>query len=664
MEKIIDIFNIITKENPTPDLSFFTTIVTIVFSAITFVISLSIIPFQKLSESVSGYLYKILIKEKKLLISIGLTFLISFLELIGLIFIKDCILSKFLYIFGLLIVFIVLFMYSIDVLKKLDITASVFSALESHFNKIAKIMEKKEKKIKRNPLYKYNELQNIIKNSLLSQESSESYPKGNVYIDCEKIFSYKCSFIYELIQRNIDKNDYSNFEASINGLEKCLNIYFDYINNHYIIIDNFFIDFLEHSKNIISKCCKKTNNLYYEYYCILIEKIINKILSINIPKSFYQEKIIDFFFDFLYFEKKNLADCSRYIQKTFDFIRDGKTYQSVLDNFHEHFNFLIDVIYKLENPIEKSTLNYLINAFTYQVMSCKTNVYTEYVMDLIIELQEKEDAKKLLTPMLVFDDYTTDLAVGIDKKDKTLASCVIHFLLPQEELDNINDIKQRNLYRIELTLRIIKILENRYKKGGTFVNGIIVQMFVIFFNIIILLNENIFKYYTRQNWNYIFTSEEKEAYIEVLLYIIKFTANTNNNFSLDGNLLYSELKLLCVLIIENSITTTKIETFLWNHRKEIYLNILNNNKIDKKMIIEIYRFLFAISPKVFRKHFLKNIRKLKTKEKNEFYNYNSFNREQLCLQGVSFLTNNDENLQKFVNNTINEFVNKKWGRKK
>ena len=67
MDTLLDFFNKITKVNPTPDISFFYTIVSIVFGAITFVVSLSIIPFQKLSESISGYLYKILLKDKKLI---------------------------------------------------------------------------------------------------------------------------------------------------------------------------------------------------------------------------------------------------------------------------------------------------------------------------------------------------------------------------------------------------------------------------------------------------------------------------------------------------------------------------------------------------------------------------------------------------------------------
>lgn len=657
MEKIIDIFNIITKENPTPDSSFFTTIVTIVFSAITFVISLSIIPFQKLSESVSGYLYKILIKDKKLIISVSLTILISFSELVYLIFLRDCLLTRFLYVLGLLFVFIILFIYSIDILRKLDITTSIFEALEKHLNKIICTMRKSENKIKQNDLYKYNELQTIMQNTILSQENPEKYPLGNIYMDCEKIFSYKFSFIYELILRNLEKNDYASYEASINGLEKSLNIYFDYLNNHYIIIDQFFIDFLEHSKIIINECCKKTNSLYFEYYCILIEKIIDKIMKINIPKVFYQEKIIDFIFTTIYIEKKSLADCTRYIQKSFVFIKDENIYKGVFESFINFFEQLILIIYKSGNSIEKSSLNKLINSFTYEVMSCRNNIYVPDIMDTLFQLQEKEDAKQLLAPMLVFDDFTTDVVVGFGKEDKTLASCVVKFLLSQEELENENECKQRNLYRLELVDQVIQILANRYKKGGTYINGIITQLFVIYFNIVLLLDENIFKYYTKSNWNYIFSNEEKEKYLAILLQIIRFTSHAKKNPLPENNLLYSELKLLTLLIIEKSITNLTLQEFIWVQRKDIFNCILNNNQIDQNMIIEIYKFIFAIFPKKVRKHILKNIHKLKKKQNHKFGLYiQSFNPKQLCLQGITLFSNTDENLKNYVNNSINNYI--------
>lgn len=658
MDELLDFFNKITKVNPEPDLSFFYTIVTIVFSAITFVISLSIIPFQKLSETISGYLYKILLKDKKLIASIVFT-TISFAELIGLIYIKDSILLKFLYVLGLFIVFLILFIYSVIILQKLDITESIFIALQKHFKKIIKVIEKKEIKVKRNVIYKYNELESIMKNTVLTQENPDKYPKGKVYDDIEKIFSYKCSFIYDLIIRNLEKSDYASFEATINGFESCLNLYFDYLDNHYIVMDSFFIDFLEHSKIIISKCCKTTNNLFFEYYCILIEKIIDKIISKNIPQSFYQEKIINFLFDTVYIEKKNLADCSRYIKKSFCFIKEGKTYIPVLEIYKEKFKKLIAIIYTAGNNIDKSSLNCLINCFTYEVMSCKTNLYTDYVMEIIYELQELEDAKNLLPPMLVFDDYTTDIAIGFDKKDKTLATCAIKFLLQQEELPDNIECQQRNLYRINILLKIIRILEQRYKKGGAYVDGIIVQIFVIYFNIILLINEKIFKYYTKGNWNYFFTQEEKNAYFEIILEIIRITANSNNHFMPDSNLLYSELKLLIILLIDNSIGKIKLPDFLWMYKKELYKNILINQKINTNMKLEIYKFLYLISPRSFQKHFYKKIRKIK-KENNSgiFIFRNEFDVTQLCLQGITIFSNTDENLKKIVNDSINSFIKK------
>lgn len=659
MDTLLDFFNKITKVNPTPDISFFYTIVSIVFGAITFVVSLSIIPFQKLSESISGYLYKILLKDKKLIFSIVFTTLISFTELIGLIFIKDSILIRFLYVFGLFIVFLILFIYSVIVLRKLDITESIFIALEDHFKKIIKVIEKKEIKIKKNVIYKYNELESIMKNTVLTQENPDKYPKGNVFVDCEKIFSYKCSFIYDLILRNIEKSDYASFEATINGFERCLNLYFNYLDCHYIVMDSFFIDFLEHSKIIISKCCKTNNSLFFEYYCILFEKIIDKLISTNIPQAFYQEKIIDFLFNTVYLEKKNLADCSRYIKKSYCFIKEGKTYIPVLELYKKHFEELITIIYTAGSNIDKSSLNCLINCFTYEVMSCKSNLYTDYVMDMIFELQELEDAKNLLPPMLVFDDYTTDIAIGFDKKDKTLATCTLHFLLKQEELPDIIECQQRNLYRIGLLLRIIKILEERYKKGGAYIDGIIVQLFVIYFNTILLINEKIFKYYTNGNWNYAFTQEEKDAYLNIIIQIIIITANSNNHFMPDSNLLYSELKLLTILLIDNSISNLTLKDFIWKYKKDLYNNILKNQKIDKNIKIEVYKFLFFISPRSFQKHFYNKIRKIKKDNNLGLFVFGKmFDSTQLCLQGISIFSNTDEKLKELVNNSINDFLSK------
>lgn len=659
MNWLLDFWNELIKEITPSDTGYYTTIISIAFGAVTLFISLSIIPFQKLSESVSGYLYKILIKDRKTIITLGISLFISFSELFFSIILNDCLLTRIIYFLGLIIIFIVLCMYSINLLKMLDITTSIFPALEKDLTLSIKKVEKIKKDADKNLVYKYNDFQNQIKNAILCQESPEIYSKGSVFYGCSKVFSYKFSFLYELILKNIDNHDYATYEACVDGLEKCLNVYFNYIDNHYIVFDNFFLDFVEHSKIIITESCKMDSSLYFEYYCILFEKIIDKLNNINIPKEFYQDQIICFFFDFVFLERKSITDCTRYIQKSFDFIIDGKTNRIVFEKYCKYFESLISILYKNTQSVEKSHLNYLINVFTYKVLSCKSNLYDKQVISAIIDLQEKEDANNLLPPTLVFDDYTTNIAVGFGKNDYTLSSCVVNFILPQEELQDDAENQYRNIYRINILKQIISILEIRYRKGGTYISGIDEQLFVIYFKIIVLLNEELFKYYSKQNWTYSFSEEEKKEYLECLIQIIKITAKGKNQFSKGCNILFSELKLLTFLLLDDDLCKMKLEDFIWKYKRELYIYILDNDLVDKKMIREIYKFLFSISSKNIKKHILKKIHVKKNNAQNYpnlFLFDDDFDISQLWLQGISKVSNVDRNVQKIVNNKIYDYL--------
>ena len=133
-------------------------------------------------------------------------------------------------------------------------------------------------------------------------------------------------------------------------------------------------------------------------------------------------------------------------------------------------------------------------------------------MDIAFDLQNAIDANNLLTPTLEFDDYTTNINVKNPENDRTLATVAISFLLSQPDSETDEN---KNIYRISILKEIITTLVVRYEKGGIHTEGITEQLFVIFFNIVVILDKKLFKLMYHTEWTYNFTDREKSGYLDM-----------------------------------------------------------------------------------------------------------------------------------------------------
>jgi len=407
----------------------------------------------------------------------------------------------------------------------------------------------------------------------------------------------------------MNKIQYSSYESSVKGLEECIFKYFDFLDGHFISSDNFFFDFMEHSKIILEATLRKDSTFYYVFYMGLLKNVLKKIMSINIPKVIYFDQYINFYFGLL--AKRDIKDCYGNIEGLFIILSDEHISRENIRNIGEKLKALVTVVYNLGKPHQKSLINYLVNTFCFDLFKNPQLLYERELMDIAFDLQNAIDANNLLTPTLEFDDYTTNINVKNPENDRTLATVAISFLLSQPDSETDEN---KNIYRISILKEIITTLVVRYEKGGIHTEGITEQLFVIFFNIVVILDKKLFKLMYHTEWTYNFTDREKSGYLECLLEILKVNQFLTHVTDLQCPKSYSELKLLAYLLKDKSVFNKTLLEVIDTNRKLFFNITINKSTFGDSLKKIIYQYMADIVSKNVRNYFSRKFEKIQKKE--------------------------------------------------
>ncbi len=466
-----------------------------------------------------------------------------------------------------------------------------------------------EKKLKNNPIYRKDENEKIISITILYQINPKDYKYGLPFDGYDRIFLYKFQTLYEVLINSLDKYEYGSFEKAVDSLFSCLNKYFSYIDNHIIVVDNVFFDFIETSNKIIDKIKKLENKLYSDIFINCLSSFIKELYKYNIFHDTYYQKIVE-----LYFEKILVATndfvigSNRIITIIPIFSNNNKLLRCSFDTFIKYLSVYQEALYKKNDSLNKTMINKIINVFTFEILTNQLYLYEDNITDSIFKLQEKIDVNNIYTPLpgQGLNDFSISIEPG--DNDKTLSS-IVKKTLPYyiNEIPNIKPLRYINILK-----QIIQILIKRYNKGGTHKNGIQDQLYCIFFHIFTLLDSNTFHFIYQTPITFISPKDEKDSLMKLLLYIIEFESD-KNNFMKDYFL--SELKFLFILV-------SKINAVDYiQHNKKLFIKIiLNNKKIDYKFKIAVYSFYKTLLPKKNKLIFCKHIKKLYKRNRlsNEF----------------------------------------------
>ena len=229
----------------TPDKSSLITIINISITGFILLITLSIYPFQKISETLSGNLYNYFLTNKKFKTPLITNLFICLLQIIFYPFVPDCKFVLILYITCLIILLLNIFKYSHAIKEQLDLTKSCYPIIEENLRIEIEEATKIEAEMKKNPIVAYDEASDLMIDAALCQIDVDKYPLGKPFKNYDKVFIYKIHNVYDLLYDALINLKYSTYEKSVECLFNCLNIYFSYIENHSIVADNVFLDFLD-----------------------------------------------------------------------------------------------------------------------------------------------------------------------------------------------------------------------------------------------------------------------------------------------------------------------------------------------------------------------------------------------------------------------------------
>ncbi|HBD94213.1 MAG: hypothetical protein A2015_10110 [Spirochaetes bacterium GWF1_31_7] len=607
----MNIFNVINSDSKIIEL------VSISITVVALLISLAIIPFQRISESVSSNLYQIIIKNKKLNNSLLINLILGIFQIIILIFIPNY--QIFEYISALILVLILIntYIFYNKTRKQLDIYDTCCPLIENDIQNTIKHLIKTTSKLNKNPLYQYSTLKQTIINAISSQDAPDNFKKGTIFKQYHVVFIYKFQNIYEVINYNIEKSQYGSYEKGVMCLFNCLDMYFSYIDDYYINIDNFYLDFLDNSKKIIQKL--KSSSLNIIYYDLFLNTLFDKhtkYLKHNINYNEYIKLLCSFFFDNI------LTEPERY----FD---DLNKFSTILNIFiqkidlSDSIEFIIirlsnikESIYAKDNSLNKSMINKTINIISYNILSNPIYHNKFDILSLIFEIQKSIDARKLLAPMLVFDSYTTHFSNNYDN-DKTLGKVIFNLLVMQED-DKTKIIN--NLNRIKIINEIIDILINRIFLGGTHVSGIFDQLYKIEFELYLLLDDISFSSFFNIYWAWYFTPQEKNEYIKVFikiyLTIFSFFQKCSDYKKIE-KMLYSILKMFLAIIKYNNYS----EDLLVSSSKGLFIsNIVNNKRINSIIKKNVYIILKHNLSKKYINYLNRKIRQIQTVNQRYYFN--------------------------------------------
>ena len=633
-----------------PDLkSVIITIINISVTAFILVVTLSIGPFEKISNSLSGRMYEYFLKNKKFSKPIFINLCLCLGQIILFPFISYCNLIVIIYLICLSIILWNIYKYSISIKAQLDLTSTCYPIIEEELQEEIKKFQQLEKEIKQNPLYSIEDNKKLIFDSVLLGLDTNNYPLGNPYNGYDKIFIYKIHQVFDLVISNMDSLKYSAYEMSIESLFRSFNLYLDYLNNHSISFDNVLLDFLDISKAVLNKSRKNSNKLYSDIYIGKLNQLIKKVSELNINKDYYYETIINFFGDFIIpFDKDDIVKGLT----RFEYIGSLIFCQNVFLEFSykKYISFIKyyqSLIYKTKD-MSKVYINRVINSFAYETILNVTYLYNEEFFSCILNLLNSINTEYVLP---IVNDFST--SVSVLGKDKSIYS-IIRLLILDQKLET--DDGKKNLYKLRKIKSLIEVLKRRYNGKGTQLNGIITLLYNIYFDIYTLFDDYIFKLTQTDfnNWTISLLQQEKDEFLTILENILFFTIN--NNRGKYDDIIFSEFKLFLIVLNKNR-GNNAVKNYIIKNKKKLIKTIVLSNNLSEKVKIEMYRIIKTVLPTEYKKYLSKKIKRF-VREINKTNKSYGFTVEECydkkTFEIAPFFIN--LHIKKFIRDYINDVI--------
>lgn len=584
------------------------TIISISVAAFIIFLSLSVIPFQKISDEISGTLYKLFLKQKKFLIPVFLILSICILQIVFYPIAKDSKFVKFIYLGSLIFILVSAFFYTKIIKEQLDISYSIYPLIIKDLEKSVKKLKKREFKIKKNLNYQEKEQKKLLSISILYQINIEKYPLKLPVDFYAQIFTYKFQTIYEVLINSLEKYQYGSYEKAIECLFSCIKSYFSYIDNHLIISDSVFLEFEGIIQILFEKNKEKNNSIYQDILINNLTSFSTNLKQYTINHDFYYERIIKLYFSkVINLNSDFVININRIMSLIPIFTKKDESLKLSFEVFYNYALTLLVSIYKENNSLKKTLTNKLINSFSYEILINKLYLSDEDILQKVYYLQSLIDANNVYAPLPGegVNDFSTSIeTIG---EDKTLCSAVRKtFPYYINELPNDYPLKYLNYLD-----QIITILIKRYEKGGTYKKGLRDQLYCIYFYIYTLLDENTFYFIYNTNIKFYVPNNEKDKLINLLMRLLEFETKIDSECG--EAYLLCEIKFLLILF---SAEKNVISSIIKN--KDVFMKIIARKKTDYKFKIAIYSYFKTLLPQNQKKGFKEHIKLLYKRNKSDY----------------------------------------------
>lgn len=204
--------------------------------------------------------------------------------------------------------------------------------------------------------------------------------------------------------------------------------------------------------------------------------------------------------------------------------------------------------------------------------------YDTSLIDSLMELQSKLSATNLLTPMLVYDDFTTHM-IHDYTDDRTLGRSAMYLLYNQNDTQ---DGVRQNLINLNLIERIIQILGIRYISGGSHVDGILEQVYKLSLDLYILTDKSLFPKIYNVKWSWNWTKQETIEQLNIYhlsVKILLLSLIANHYLHKAPAILYSLMKITFSFCKLNNINLNPI---LIKCIPLFVRAVISNKKMNKK----------------------------------------------------------------------------------
>lgn len=617
MEQLLEIF----ENNATID-----GLVSMSITVVALVISLAILPFQRFSESISSNLYQLVIKNGKFNRLIIINLLLGFLQILLMIISPNSKMMQFLSATILILILLNAFFFYNKVRSQLDVLDICCPIIEKDLDKAISVLTSENIKLQQNPLFKRQSLQEMIIGSISSQDNPNRYPKGQILNVSFKVFIYKFQNIYEVIHASLDRSQYSTFEKAVQCLYNSVEKYSNYINGYYIKTDNFFFDFVMKIEEIHTAIRSiRINNIYLDMFLSTLVRIQMLFLKPNLNSDFYIKSIFEFFIRNVLGSSKYITDDLNWILRMIPIFKKEyllpDSFKLLLASLN---NELIKIYNSNNDQLARSSINRTINELSFYLLT--SSVFDQYeasIVESIMKIQSKLSAVSLLTPVLVYDDFTTHMLYNY-QNDRTLGRAAMILLYNQK--DGNNGVYQ-NLKNLDLIQKIIQILGFRYISGGSHVDGILEQIYKLTLDLYIITDRSVFQQLYYVNWSWNWTSKEMNSIINIYYLLVKIALRSLilNRYSHSAPaILYSILKTTFTFCRNNKINIAPIIKGL----APLFIKaVIANKKLNEKNRDLIIILVIRNVDKKYRNALRKRLINLKTlplyKQGSQMDDYNA-----------------------------------------